>query len=145
MIWPNKHLIGHDCYDCGSPFHNHHTLLCGLSGPTAIRDLSSSTPTVQWWDRVVPAHLVDEAVSMLKSTQHFVAEVRSDSMSRKQIAHLMNQVHPSEDTTEMVDSDDRLTDSFCQTFIQAWSDQNADDMDINDFEEFILEQWTQIN
>jgi len=81
---------------------------------------------------------------MLRPTQYFLATVRSESMSRQQVAHLMNQIHPSEDTVEMTGSDVRLTDSFCQTFVQSWSDQNVDDMDISDYEQFILDQWTQI-
>lgn len=38
------------CYDCGSPLSDHHTPLCDLAGPKAIRDLPQ-VPGTQHWDQ----------------------------------------------------------------------------------------------
>ncbi len=77
---------------------------------------------------------------MLNSNQFFVTIPVSESMTRANIATLMNQVKP-DDETEMAITDKRLTDTFCTEFVNDYVVQDCDSMDIIDFEDFILGKW----
>lgn len=80
---------------------------------------------------------------MLNPDQTFQFNPPPITMDRKQIAHLMNQILPNEEEEEMSGTDERLSDDFCNKFIAEWVTQDVDNMDIGDFEEFILGQWEQ--
>ena len=49
-----------ECYDCGSTISGHHTRLCDLAGPNAIRDLPSKRPDSAHWSGEVPRGLEDQ-------------------------------------------------------------------------------------
>jgi hypothetical protein len=77
-------LDDYPCYDCGSTIYLHHTRLCDLAEPDAVRDLPAE-PGTQYWTGRVPKGLkpipglsksVDESVEFMSDAQ-FYGEILS--------------------------------------------------------------------
>jgi hypothetical protein len=77
-------LDDYPCYDCGSTIYMHHTRLCDLAEPNAVRDLPAE-PGTQYWTGRVPKGLkpipglskgVEESVEFMSDAQ-FYGEILS--------------------------------------------------------------------
>jgi hypothetical protein len=84
-------LDDYPCYDCGSTIFLHHTRLCDLAEPDAVRDLPAEPGTQHWTGRVpkglTPIPGLNKGVAEAEKIGNMDADKFDDAMARlKQLA-----------------------------------------------------------
>jgi hypothetical protein len=109
-----------------------------------VADMPNEDRTDDQCDTTFERALIDQLRAVLApdgSDLQYFAEYPTNSLHKSQIQRYFNECIPSADTIPLVDDDPRLTDEFCQRFVNMYYDGGMESADLSDWEEFLIEWW----